>query len=363
MPWVSRGAIAAARQRSPGIDFVSTRRESYARPGALPEVSPGSIEEDLRRRDFTINTLALRLDGRHYGQLLDPLGAQDDLDHGLVRALHLDSFKDDPTRMLRGIRYEQRLGFRIEPKTLRMIREATGWLRQVSPHRLRQELEASVKEERAASMIRRMGRLGLLAEIHPALPYDSGCLRRVRSLSRARPVGLDAALPQSEDGIEWLLWLLDLSPAQVRSVGRRLQFKSRMTAELLSAVRLWRVRRSLAGFRPSQLTRKLDQSPAHSVQAVEKALPSGRLKRLLRTYLTKWRSQRPVTTGADLIRRGVPEGPVYARILERLRAGWIDGTIATPKQEHQALDALLRRVRLRSGVRNRGTSRRRATGT
>ena len=170
--WGSAARSGDGRGRRAQIDLVSARRESYPRPAALPEVAPGSIDDDLRRRDFTINTLALRLDGRHYGEILDPLGASRDLDRRVIRALHEESFLDDPTRMLRAVRYEQRLGFRIESKTLRMIPAGERWLRQVSAHRVRQELSAALQEERAARTIQRMGTLGLLSAIHPDLPFD-----------------------------------------------------------------------------------------------------------------------------------------------------------------------------------------------
>ena len=103
------------------LDFISTRSEIYKHPAALPTVSPGVLIDDLRRRDFTINTLALRLDGKHWGELCDELRGLDDLNLGLVRVLHPGSFMDDPTRIFRAVRYEQRYGFQIVPETLSLI--------------------------------------------------------------------------------------------------------------------------------------------------------------------------------------------------------------------------------------------------
>jgi len=344
LPWAASDRVHETPKRRSRIDLVSARRESYSREGALPEVSGGSIGDDLRRRDFTINSLALRLDGRHYGELLDPLGALGDLDRRVIRTLHQDSFLDDPTRMLRAVRYEQRLGFRIEAGTLRRIPDGVRWLRRVSAHRVRQELEAALLEERAARMIRRMGQLGLLRAIHPALPHDAACLRRLRSNSQAGQAQSDAA-PREGGSMSWLLWLLELSPAQVRSVRARLQLSTQLTEELLAAVRLWRGKRVFADAPPSQLTKRLDQFPLRSVRAVERGLSIRRQKRMLRTYLGKWRTQHPITTGRDLVRRGVPAGPMYASILDRLRAGWIDGTITSAAQEQRALEVLLKRAR------------------
>ena len=110
----------------PAIDFVGARRESYAQPGALPDVEPGSIEQDLLRRDFSINTLAICLNDGCFGQLLDLFGGVADLRAGAIRVLHDLSFVDDPTRILRAVRYEARLNFRIEPHTESLLIRRAG---------------------------------------------------------------------------------------------------------------------------------------------------------------------------------------------------------------------------------------------
>jgi tRNA nucleotidyltransferase (CCA-adding enzyme) len=344
-PWGLADPSGDAPKRRVQIDLISARSESYARPAALPHVAPGSIQDDLRRRDFTINTLALRLDGRHYGEVLDSLGAMRDLEGHVIRALHPASFRDDPTRMLRAVRYEQRLGFRIDSETLRMMPVGATWLGHVSPHRVRQELDAALQEEWASPTIRRMGTLGLLRAIHPDLPLDGASIRRLRGHSHAVNDRIDSA-PQARDGsMRWLLWFLDLSPAQIRSVRRRLLFDSRMTTAMLAASRLWQGRQASARLRPSQLTARLDVLPGDSVRAVERALPQGKFKRMLQEYLSRWRTQRPITTGADLRRRGISPGPVYREILQHLRAGWIDGAIKNPAQEALVLESWLKRSR------------------
>ena len=106
------------------FDLVTARSESYSHPGALPNVEPASIDADLRRRDFSINAMALRLDGQHFGELLDPMDGEADLESGLIRVLHPASFIDDPTRMYRAIRYGVRYGFQIIQDTLALIPDA-----------------------------------------------------------------------------------------------------------------------------------------------------------------------------------------------------------------------------------------------
>jgi tRNA nucleotidyltransferase (CCA-adding enzyme) len=358
--WGLAARGGGTRDRRELIDLVSARRESYSRPAALPEVSPGSIEDDLRRRDFTINTMALRLDGRHYGETLDPLGAMLDLEGRVIRVLHAESFRDDPTRMLRAVRYEQRLEFRIESRTSRMIPAAERWLRQVSAHRVRQELGLALHEEQAARMIQRMGRLGLLRAIHPAIPFDGAAMRRLRVAPPLDNDGIHIEPRASDRSMRWLLWFMDLSPAQIRSVRRRLLFDARTTAQMLAAARLWQGQQALAGLRPSQLTWKMDKVPLSSVAAVERVLPKGKSKKMLQEYLAKWRTQRPITTGIDLGRRGIPPGPAYRKILQHLRAGWIDGAIGSAAQEQLALEFWLKRAQSHSkdGARGRTASRR-----
>jgi tRNA nucleotidyltransferase (CCA-adding enzyme) len=129
------------------VDFVSARTEFYGHPTALPEVERSSIRQDLHRRDFTINTLAICLDPGHWGELLDFYGGEEDLKQGIIRVLHSLSFVEDPTRMLRAVRFEQRLGFRIEPRTEELIDSALGLLDRVSSERIRHELYLILREE------------------------------------------------------------------------------------------------------------------------------------------------------------------------------------------------------------------------
>jgi tRNA nucleotidyltransferase (CCA-adding enzyme) len=130
------------------VDLAMARAETYARPGALPTVRPGSIQDDLARRDFTVNAIALRLDPGSFGKLVDPFDGQKDMESKLIRILHDRSFIDDATRMLRAVRYEQRFGFRLEPSTESLLRQNVAMLRTISGDRTRHELELILKEDR-----------------------------------------------------------------------------------------------------------------------------------------------------------------------------------------------------------------------
>ena len=113
-------------ESSDSVDLISARSETYKHPAALPTVKMGSMDEDILRRDFTLNTLAIRLDGSHFGGLRDDLHGMDDLKNGIVRALHKNSFIDDPTRMYRAVRYAGRYGFTIAEETLALIPESAS---------------------------------------------------------------------------------------------------------------------------------------------------------------------------------------------------------------------------------------------
>src|SRR5215218_2552500 len=173
----AHGRFGTATVRAPGlvVDLAGTRRESYAAPGALPDVTPATLDEDLGRRDFTINAIAMSLAPDELGAVHDPHGGREDLAAGLVRVLHDASFLDDPTRLLRAVRYATRFGFALERETDRLAREAVASraLDTVSGPRIRDELIDLLAEQGAPDSVRTLGELGLGSALHPALEIDS----------------------------------------------------------------------------------------------------------------------------------------------------------------------------------------------
>ena len=152
------------------FDLISARSETYPSPGALPTVKRSGISDDLRRRDFTVNAMAIRLDGNHLGELVDVIDGRSDLKRRVIRALHPKSFVDDPTRMFRAVRYAERYGFEIEPETLSLINdEAKSVLADLSGERLRHEIDLMIDEANRVSMFEKLKDLGLLTMIHAAL--------------------------------------------------------------------------------------------------------------------------------------------------------------------------------------------------
>ncbi|NLF13445.1 MAG: CBS domain-containing protein, partial [Anaerolineaceae bacterium] len=161
----------------PSLDFATARLEFYAHSAALPEVEQSSIKADLHRRDFTINTLAIRLDSDHYGKLLDFYGGEQDLQDRVVRVLHSLSFIEDPTRIMRAVRFEQRLGFHIEPRTAELIENALPMLSRVTGERVRHEMLLILAEDEPEHALNRLDELGVLEQIHPRLASDEGTAR------------------------------------------------------------------------------------------------------------------------------------------------------------------------------------------
>jgi tRNA nucleotidyltransferase (CCA-adding enzyme) len=166
------------------IDIATTRRESYAQPALLPTVQPASIEADLFRRDFTVNALAVQLNPQQFGRMLDPYGGQRDLRAHTLRVLHDGSFQDDPTRIFRAIRFEQRFGFRLEPATLRLLAQAasTNLIQRLSGPRLQNEILLLFTERDPVRAIARLEQLKLLRFLHRRLSYTKNVQRTVTAV-------------------------------------------------------------------------------------------------------------------------------------------------------------------------------------
>jgi tRNA nucleotidyltransferase (CCA-adding enzyme) len=325
------------------LDFVTARTEFYTHPTALPSVQRGSIKLDLHRRDFTINTLALRLDGNHYGELLDPWGGGRDLHEGLIRVLHSLSFVDDPTRMLRAVRLEQRLGFQIEARTLDLLREALPLLDQVSGERIRTELELIFEETGRVRIMDRLKQLGLLAAIHPAFIWDDWLAARFESaaLLDAVPEGIEP--PQETPFLFYAMWCFRLSEAEIRSIASRLHFGASDRSHLLESSRVGQYLRDLEGdTAPSRIVARLDESNGRSLFAAWLALADcARCRKWIESYLREWRKTWPETTGETLREMGLPPGPHYKEILWSLRAEWLDGEIRSASEEKARLQSLI----------------------
>jgi tRNA nucleotidyltransferase (CCA-adding enzyme) len=313
------------------LDLIAARSETYKHPAALPTVKPGSLADDLRRRDFTVNALAIRLDGTHFGELRDDLTGMQDLEKGIVRVLHSGSFIDDPTRMYRAIRYAGRYEFRIAEDTLALIPGARTLVEKLSAQRIRHELDLILDESNAVPMLRRLDELDLLAPIHPMLATFS---RSILATLKAD----DPALQNRNS--RWVLWLMHLTEQEIELLNRRLHFTTDLLKTLRSASLLNANLTAILGRKPSQVVEILEGYSIKALEVVSGAVPEKEIKSILTRYLSEWWHVRPKTTGHDLKKLGIPPGPKYTEILRRLRAAWLDEEVKTGEEEKELLASL-----------------------
>jgi tRNA nucleotidyltransferase (CCA-adding enzyme) len=332
----------AASQLPESLDLVSARAEFYPHPSALPEVERGNLKLDLHRRDFTINTLSLSLNAAHYGDINDFWGGLRDLEEKRIRVLHSISFIDDPTRILRAVRLEQRLGFQIEPRTQDLIARALPLLHRVSGDRIRHELEAIFEEPAPEDALRRLQELGVLARIHPDLlwtPVQAEYVRRARAflpLPGWAPAGGGRAEFSALDA-----WLLSHPADALGGILDRLNPPKREADSILAARRtLDRLAALPEDAPPSRVVDLLEGTPEPAlVGACQQA--DGLVRRRLDRYLAEWSKVQPLTDGSQLRKRGLPPGPKYREVLHALRGARLDGGISTAEEETSLLEEIL----------------------
>jgi tRNA nucleotidyltransferase (CCA-adding enzyme) len=331
------------------LDLISARTEFYDYPTALPTVERSSIKLDLHRRDFTINTMALRLDGRHYGELYDYWGGQRDLARGLIRVLHSLSFVDDPTRLMRAVRFEQRFAFQIEERTRQLMAEAHQMVRQVSGDRLRHELNLILTEQHPQSMLTRLDELGLLSAIYPALtwPVELNPVLE-QALHDSPPAGWD--LPDQlgnltiNQALAYLMWLLQFPAEDGDALSTRLRMPTDLSTALATANMAQKDLLELQNARPSQMTLRLDQIPVTALYAIFLLHNEAWLRDMLQTYALTWRRVWPFTNGDTLREMNLQPGPQFRVILGALRAAWLDGEVQSLQEEQDLLASLIQNL-------------------
>lgn len=328
------------------LDLVSARTEFYTYPTALPTVERGSIKLDLHRRDFTINTLALRLDGNHYGELHDYWGGMEDLYEGIVKVLHSLSFVDDPTRILRAVRFEQRLNFSIDNRTMELLLEARPLVERLSGDRIRHELNHIFRDPMAAKIMRRLQNLELLEFIHPSLNWDEWLTNRLDEIKSIHPENYPDPekaydLGDLRNKLSYMLWMLRLNHDELTQVFKRLKLSMVLAKEIQAANRVYRNHHEFKELTPSQITNFLDEIPNLAIYCVQLAVSDADIKELFHKYLKEWSFIRSSVDGNDLKKLGIPPGPDYRRILGRLRDAWLDGEIKCRDDEQALLQSLL----------------------
>lgn len=327
------------------LDFISARTEFYNYPTALPTVERGSIKLDLHRRDFTINTLALRLDGRHYGELYDFWGGLNDLQRGLVRVLHSLSFVDDPTRMLRAVRFEQRFNFEIEGRTRQLMEEAHDLIKQVSGDRLRHEFDLFMAEAQPASGFNRLASLGLLKAIHPMFEWTPEISAAVTAVLKD-PLQPGWNLPESlgntpiRRALAYLVWIGQHPEEVGQSIAHRLRLSHHLSSAIQETHQNLATLPELIERSPSRIVAVLDEISLPVLYAINVSSTRPEVRGLLEQYVTRWQYVQPKVDGYALLAMGLEPGPAYRQILWALRAAWLDGKISTAEQESALLQQM-----------------------
>ena len=326
------------------IDFVTARTEFYTEPTALPQVAHGSIKLDLHRRDFAINTLAVRLDGAFLGQLLDFYGGQKDLADGVIRVLHSLSFVDDPTRILRAVRLEQRLNFQIEPRTLDLIGDALPLLNRVSGARLRHEIELTLAEATPAAAIARLAELDVLPHIFAGLAWTEEAAFHFAQVSayfqKPRWAGWQA--DESPLFAYFALWLMALPEAVQLGAMKRLRVRKATRADVLACNQLIQDGQAMTrSVKPSEVVRWLRPYPVRVLLVGRIWLNGQPAANQIENYLAKWRGVKTAVTGDDLQQMGLKPGPQFGILLEKLLAARLDGAVNSEAQERVLLTQLL----------------------
>ena len=337
---VTHPPFLTATIRIPGhhIDLVTARSETYARPGTLPTVRPGTIEDDLLRRDFTINALALRLTSANAGEIIDPTGGQRDLDARVIRVLHEHSFQDDATRILRAFRYATRLGFEIEPQTLAWLERDLRYLETISAARLHHEFARIFAEQTPEDIVLRLHQTGALCDIHPALRFAREHAKAFARLRELHPTGARSAY--------WPVLAWQLTESEAASLARRLALTRPQRAAVEAMPALDGLVAQHLQVRPPSLKRSalaelLAPFPLPALWALTALTDDPTVRDRLLDYLTKARHERPHLTGDDLLAMGIPPGPAVGTTLRRLRAAKLDGETTSREDEKRLARRLI----------------------
>ena len=319
------------------IDVATARLEYYKSPAALPTVETGSIKLDLYRRDFTINTLAIKLNPDGFGTVIDFFGAQQDLKRRVIRVLHNLSFVEDPTRVFRAIRFEQRFGFKIGKLTSGLIENAVrmDFFRELGGQRLFSELRQILDEDKPIMALRRINQFNLLKVIHPKIVYNASLEALLYSVEKVLTWHKLLFLEEPCQG--WMVYLLALMRSfdqeGAEGLCQRLQLTPRyrkvLITEKAKAEEFLKWIGPLQRFKNSDLHRKLRPFHTETLLYIMASATRESIKQAISNYITRLRSVTTLLDGRYLKEIGVKPGPVYREILESLLDARLNGEVST----------------------------------
>lgn len=326
------------------IDFATARAEFYREPTVLPTVRQSSIKQDLHRRDFTINSMALRLAPGPPGVLIDYYNGQRDIRQGLVRVLHSLSFVDDPTRMIRAVRFEQRFGFQIEGRTADLLQDALPFLDRVTGERLKNELWHLLKESSPLRAFLRLKQLNILDQLSPAFQVDQWFRGAFMALHYAhqQPMWQEKDIDIQLAG--FALLVIRRSKATLAELGQRFMLAGADVQLLQRTSNAYHWLLHYQDARPSAIVQHLNTISATGWVVLWAALPSAMLRARIIAFITRWRYIDTSIDGHQLRAMGVEPGPRMGMILREMRAAWLDGMIVDQESEAEYLQQLLKTV-------------------
>jgi tRNA nucleotidyltransferase (CCA-adding enzyme) len=330
-----RFGTAKLRYENSTLDLATARKETYPRPGALPVVTPGALKDDLIRRDFSINAMAISLAANDYGDLIDPHQGKNDLDQGLIRILHPRSFTDDATRILRGVCYEQRFGFELEAQTARLLKRDIPMLDTIRGDRIRHEMENILEENRPELVVRRLADLGVSPRINPSLKGDGWIAEKFDRARRLKK-------PSQLSSLYFCLLVYSFSENAIEQFLARLNIAAKLSRAFRDTLRLKTILPLLdkPSLKSSEIYYLLREYEAVAIQANAIAAESPTACRSLQLFLTELRHVRTALDGEELKKLGVPAGPEMGKILQVLHKAKLDGEVSTRADEKKLVRSL-----------------------
>jgi tRNA nucleotidyltransferase (CCA-adding enzyme) len=322
------------------LDVATARTEYYESPAALPKVETSSIKKDLYRRDFTINTLAIKLNPRDFGFLIDFFGGQRDLREKAIRVLHNLSFVEDPTRAFRAVRFSERFGFKISRHTENLIKSAIEMdlFNMLSGPRLFEELRLAFHETEPIKTLRKLSDMGLLKVIHPGLVFTTELETTLKAMQETLSwFNLLFLEEKTDKGVLYLMALLSgLKEEDIKAVVDRLAPPPKVRDVLLQGIPLAKnILRKFPSGDPAEI-HKLLSNLKLEVVLVLMALSKDREKqKMISHYLTELRHVKTALKGEDLKRMGIHPGPVYSKILTKLLEEKLRGNLKTREDEEK----------------------------
>jgi tRNA nucleotidyltransferase (CCA-adding enzyme) len=313
------------------IDIATARIEQYPHPAALPVVESSVIKYDMYRRDFTINSMAIALNEDHWGHLIDYFGGRRDIKIKKIRVLHNLSFFEDPTRILRATRFQERYGFEVDSPTLHLMKQAidADVLTHVSPQRIREELVLTLKEKDPFAILARMSRLGVFR----SLGWNIRITRKMKNQFRNISNTLAWYRIQffDEEVEPWLLFFLGFfyrfGPKKAFSICKSLNVSKRafqlLDKAFVSIPRISRILASPEG-KPSRIYKTLRGIPREILLFAMARGENENINKAVSQYLNRLRKITLLITGDDLKEMGIPPGPIYKRILDHVKAEILD---------------------------------------